>query len=218
MGRLACKPVGPVLVGLAFLLPGPLESAESDARLGDTISAPQSTISISGSGAWTAAHVFGGVRDPGRGTAILEMSLSRSLQAKESICIDYVAGVVPLELAVGTVVSRPDAARGLSLAQGTVYGAGLDLLGVRIRARKGTWRPFAAASGGFRVFTEPMPTPRGTRFNFAADLGIGILRRVAPSRFLSFGVDLHHVSNGGLGEANPSVNLFALSVGFLSAR
>ena len=38
------------------------------------------------------------------------------------------------------------------------------------------------------------------------DLGIGVRRRVGSSLWVSLEVDLHHVSNGGLGEANPGVN------------
>jgi hypothetical protein len=38
---------------------------------------------------------------------------------------------------------------------------------------------------------------RSSHFNFVADFGLGVLRRVGTSSWISVGVDLHHVSNAG---------------------
>jgi hypothetical protein len=63
-----------------------------------------------------------------------------------------------------------------------------------------------------RLFEQPVPNPRGIRFNFSADLGGGVAFRVAEAQRVAVGVVLHHLSNGGLGNANPSFNGFDVTV------
>jgi hypothetical protein len=63
-----------------------------------------------------------------------------------------------------------------------------------------------------RLFEEPVPNPRGIPFNFSADLGGGVAVRVGTAHRVALGVVLHHLSNGGLGRANPSFNGFDVTV------
>ena len=112
----------------------------------------------------------------------------------------------------GTAVGSPPTAR-------TVYGAGVDGLGLTARFRGvGRWEPYLMALGGVRLFTDPVPDPRGLRFNFSADLGAGVAVRIASGRRLKVGFALHHLSNAGLGQANPSFNGFGVTVGLEGIR
>ncbi len=164
---------------------------------------------------WSATSLFGGVTDPGRGTLSAAVHAHFPLIAGPRFALDYTAGVVPVELAVGTRVSRP----GQPPVARTVYGAGLDGLGLTVRlGGLGRIEPYLAALGGVRMFTDPVPDPRGIRFNFSADVGGGVAVRIAPSRRLKLGIALHHLSNGGLGRANPSFNGFDVTVGFEGLR
>lgn len=183
------------------------------------ISEPRTSLSISVGGAWAAVHLFGGVHDPGQGTAILEGQLRRTFKVKETLAIDYLVGVVPVELQKSNVVVADSMAPlGTTLDRATVYGGGLNPVGVEVRFRRGDWRPFATASGGLRFFKSEVPNPRASRTNFVADVGLGVLRRIGGPRWLALSLDLHHVSNGGLADSNPGINQFVLSVGYLRMR
>ncbi|MGE0454763.1 MAG: acyloxyacyl hydrolase [Vicinamibacteria bacterium] len=173
------------------------------------------TLAVDVSNGWSATSLFGGVTDPGRGTLSAAVHAQLPLIAGPRFALDYTAGVVPVELAVGTRVAGPRQ----SLVSRTVYGAGLDGVGLTARFRGlGRWEPYLVALGGVRLFTAPVPDPRGLRFNFSADLGGGVAVRLARGQRLKLGVSLHHLSNGGLGRANPSFNGFTVSVGFEGLR
>jgi len=171
-------------------------------------------ISVDASGGWSATGLFGGVTDPGRGTLQLALHAYFPLIAGPRFALDYTAGIVPVELAVGTRVARSGTAILPPPATRTVYGAGVDGLGLTARFRGlGRWEPYLTALGGVRLFTDPVPDPRGIRFNFSADIGGGVAVRLAPGRRLRVGFALHHLSNGGIGQANPSFNGFSVTIG-----
>jgi len=145
--------------------------------------------------------------------------LRRTFKVKGHLAFDYLVGVVPVELQrSNVVVADSRAPLGTALGRETVYGGGLNPLGIAVRFRQGDWRPFATARSGFRFFKNEVPNPRASRSNFVADLGLGVLRRLGGSRWLALSLDLHHVSNGGLADSNPGINQFVLSVGCLRMR
>ena len=205
------------MVGISLVLAagtGECEEAPAGAA-----QAPASTaLALSVRGAWTTVRALPGVHDDGRGTAIVQLDLHRTVWSRNGKVIEYVVGVVPMELAVGTVAVEASRSLDGRAVQSTAYGAGLDPLGLAFHLDRGVWRPFATIRGGFRIFDRNVPNPRGTRFNFVADLGIGVRRRVGSSLWVSLEVDLHHVSNGGLGEANPGVNSIVVGLGLLRSR
>ncbi len=144
----------------------------------------------------------------------LQLGWRRTLKERPGFLLEYAIEVVPVELAFGTRV-----AEGWPLSEvATVYGAGLDPLGVEAHFGSGRLRPYAALRTGFRVFAQPVPTPRGTHFDFALDGGGGVEWRLRSGRWVFAGVELHHLSNGGLGAANPSLNLFTLRGGLAVRR
>jgi Lipid A 3-O-deacylase (PagL) len=99
-----------------------------------------------------------------------------------------------------------------------VYGAGLDPVGMGVRLGRGPWRPFVTLRGGVRVFQQRVPDPRSSRFNFVANLGLGVLRRVGHSSWLSVSVDLHHISNANLADSNRGVNQVMLNLGIVQTH
>lgn len=179
---------------------------------------PRTALSLSLRGAWTTAGFLPGVHEAGRATAIVELDLRRTLWSRNGKAVEYVAGLVPMELALGTVTVPASNSPDGRVAQSTVYGAGLDPLSFAFRVDCGGWRPFAAVRGGFRIFDRNVPNPRGTRFNFVAEVGVGVQRRAGASHWVWLGVDLHHVSNGDLGERNPGINSFVLGLGVVRSR
>lgn len=182
--------------------------------LSATYASSNTRFSIDASGAWGVSDVFGGATDPRRGMLGLALRVHRPLVDHPGFRLDYTGGLVPVELAQGTRVGRPD-----GTGRETVFGAGLDVLGLTAHFRGGArWHPFVTARGGARLFTAPVPNPRGTRFNFSADVGGGLAFRVTPDRSLTLQMELHHLSNGGLGPANPSLNQLTVGVGIRGAR
>jgi Lipid A 3-O-deacylase (PagL) len=174
------------------------------ARLRSTLS-----FDVSGGG---ATSLFGGVTDAGRGSLELALHARLPLLVRSGLQLDYTAGVVPVALAFGTRVSGAGLPDG-TLRTETVFGAGVDGLGlVAHLGGSDRWQPYVSVVGGVRLFERPVPDPRGIRFNFSADLGAGVAFRVAPAHRVAVGVVLHHLSNGGLGSANPSFNGFDITV------
>jgi hypothetical protein len=167
------------------------------------------SFDVSGGG---GTSLFGGVTDPGRGSLELAMHARLPLLVRSGLQVDYTAGVVPVALAFGTRLSDAVLPAGPPRRE-TVFGAGVDGMGlVADLGRSDRWQPYVSVVGGVRLFEQPVPDPRGIRFNFSADLGAGVAFRVGPAHQVALGVVLHHLSNGGLGSANPSFNGFDMTV------
>jgi len=193
-------------------LPAPI-SVDSEGSTG---------VEVSAGGAWSAVHLFGGVHDAGRHTAIVDVQVIRTFKVGETWALDWRVGIVPMEMQTTELIGGDSTGLlggppGRSLND-SVYGAGLDPIGFGIRSRRGDWRPYATARGGFRVFQSPVPAPQGSRFNFAATIGVGLQRRIGHTKWLSVGLDLHHVSNGGIQDYNPGINQLVLNIGCASMR
>jgi hypothetical protein len=172
----------------------------------------RSTLSLDVSGGGNT-DLLPGVTDPGRGSLELALHARLPLLVRSGLQLDYTAGVVPVALALGTRVSDAGLPDGAVRTE-TVYGAGVDGLGfVAHLGRSDRWQPYISVVGGVRLFEEPVPNPRGIRFNFSADLGGGVAFRVDAAHRVALGVVLHHLSNGGLGSANPSFNGFDVTLG-----
>jgi Lipid A 3-O-deacylase (PagL) len=193
---------------LAFTGSSSARAEDWRSSLGATL---RSTLSLDVSGGG-ATSLFGGATDPGRGSLELALHARLPLLIRSGLQLDYTAGVVPVALAFGTRVSGAGLPDG-TLRTETVFGAGVDGSGlVAHLGRSNRWQPYVSVVGGVRLFERPVPDPRGIRFNFSADLGAGVAFRVAPAYRVAVGVALHHLSNGGLGSANPSFNGFDITV------
>jgi hypothetical protein len=143
----------------------------------------------------------------------LLLQVHRTLVQSDDHVFEAVFALVPVELEAGTpLVITPSVTQPQRNA--TVYGGGVDPLGLSMRFGKGPWRPFWNASGGLRWFLDRVPVPRAQRFNFAADVGFGLYHTLSPHYAMSIGLDLHHISNANLAEKNPGVNFLMLTLGF----
>jgi hypothetical protein len=186
-------------------------SARAEGERNSLAARLRSTLSFDASGGGVTS-LFGGVTDPGRGSFEFAVHARLPLLVRSGLQLDYTAGVVPVALAFGTRVSGAGLPDG-TLRKKTAFGAGVDGLGlVAHLGGSDRWQPYVSAVGGVRLFEEPVPDPRGIRFNFSADLGAGVAFRVAAAHRVAVGVVLHHLSNGGLGSANPSFNGFDVTV------
>lgn len=197
---------------LLLLLAGRVGANGADAPT--TASRPDTRYVASLAGAWGTTKLLGGATDPDRGSTQFQLGWRKTLRQRPGLLLEYALEVVPIELAFGTRVAASRSAQRIA----TVYGAGLDPLGLEAHFGQGRLRPYAALRTGFRVFARQVPTPRGTHFNFVFDAGAGLEWRLRSERWVFAAVELHHLSNGGLGEANPSLNLVALRAGLALRR
>ena len=76
---------------------------------------------------------------------------------------------------------------------------------------------FLHGSAGFIVFSQRLPSPLGSRFNYTLDAGIGYQFSVGEKRALQIGYKLKHLSNGNTGEVNPGIDSHNIFVGLLFA-
>ena len=210
MTRLLAVGLGSLIVVLAQ----PCQALEAPAATADRDGSPWSGVSVSPAYAWDTVPIFGGARDAPRSMFSLDLRLHRPIVTRKGLRLDYTAGIVPVELEGGTVVEDP----ALGQRKQTVYGAGIDPVGFFALFGDGTSRLFASFRGGARLFQKAVPNPRGIRFDFTADFALGLARRVGGHAWLTAGPEFHHVSNGGLGDFNPSLNYVALRVGVLVER
>src|SRR5260221_10724103 len=206
----------PIVVALALAA---VRARGDDASLPGAELSPRTAFSVTVAGAWAPPlRVFGGVYEAGRKTGLLQLQVRRTLDRSEGHVLEWVFAVVPVELESGTPLPAASSLSGQLGGRSTVYGAGLDPLGLSMHLGKGRWRPFWNVNGGLRMFADRVPIPRGTRFNFTADIGVGVCRIASSGFGVSIGLDLHHVSNGNLGEKNPGVNFLLLAVGLRPTR
>lgn len=192
-----------------------------DAGAGRDVTAPpgeaaeggegRTAFSLSAMYAGDTVPVFGGARDKPRSVLSIDLRLHRRIVDHDAFRLDYTAGVVPVELEGGTVVADPV----LGARKETAYGAGIDPVGFFARFGRGRLCLYSSFRGGARVFDKAVPNPRGIRFDFTADFSAGLVGRVAGRVWITAGPEFHHVSNGGLGDFNPSLNYLAVRLGVL---
>jgi lipid A 3-O-deacylase len=83
---------------------------------------------------------------------------------------------------------------------------------------KTTGKITAFAEAGLGVlYTDLDPERFGSRINFTLQAGIGFRYRLTNERSLRFSYRLHHISNGGLDDANRGIdsNFLAFGISFL---
>lgn len=95
-----------------------------------------------------------------------------------------------------------------------VYGAGVSPIGMQLDLRPERFLQLqVGASGGILLFTDRVPISQGNRLNFTGDLGAAVSIVRSSGLGVSLGYRFHHLSNGGLGEANPGVAFHMLVAG-----
>src|SRR5258706_15743192 len=102
-----------------------------DASLPGAELSPRTAFSVTAAGAWAPPlRVFGGVHEEGRKTGLLQLQVRRTLDRSAGHVLEWVFAVVPLELEAGTPVSANSPSSGQPPGRSTVYGAGINPLGL----------------------------------------------------------------------------------------
>ena len=135
---------------------------------------------------------------------LLEGRYSRRFFTNRLVSLRYVVEVTPL-----SVLGDPQTYDQRAYA----YGSGGSPAGVQMNlVRYRRFQPFLTSGGGFLYFNRQVFG--ATRFNFTAELGVGVqlfsLRR-RPA--LSVVYKYHHISNANLASYNPGMDSHMLFVG-----
>ncbi|MFB6279515.1 MAG: acyloxyacyl hydrolase [Salinibacter sp.] len=244
-GRLSALVALIHLFGLATCVAQPTDGAPSpEASRPDTSTTPQSSPSSSSTAAVQAlsAHTFSAW---GEGSVATGTLLGNIQQAQLGILgvryerllvppphdatspsgptLTYTAAVVPvlrLSMSSKTVSPLPE---GRSPAARTshldTYGVGVNPAGLRVTFRAARRvQPVLSGSAGLVYLGQPIPSKRGTQFNFVFDVGAGLRVVLTPDLLLSAGYRYHHLSNGFRGQVNPGVDANLLYLGVSFAR
>jgi hypothetical protein len=103
----------------------------------------------------------------------------------------------------------------LPLDRRTVYGAGAAPIGLKFNFRRNRRvQPFGHATGGFLYFSDWVPVPVSSQFNFTFDFSGGVQIVNSNRRSFSLGYKFQHISNGNTGFFNPGVDVQMVFAGF----
>src|SRR5260221_5242251 len=130
----------PIVVALVLAA---VRARGDDASLPGAELSPRTAFSVTVAGAWAPPlRVFGGVYEAGRKTGLLQLQVRRTLDRSEGHVLEWVFAVVPLELESGTPASANSPSSAQPPGRSTVYGAGINPLGLSMRFGNGPWSPF----------------------------------------------------------------------------
>lgn len=150
------------------------------------------------------SQIIGNVED--RQLLLLALRYGRVLGSWESVALEYTLDIFP-----AAVYFEPSNVR---RGSSTIYGAGLSPIGFKLNFAPQSWiQPFIAASVGFLYFTDDVPVPDSSRFNFTPELGIGLQFFFTAKRALTLGYKLHHISNANTGHSNPGMDSHVIYAG-----
>jgi len=149
---------------------------------------------------------------------LLNLQYSRVIGTTENTAVKYTAGFVPLALVTQPAEAfQPSVGPAYILPQKRIHGGGLDPIGFQWNFRRARdVQPFLSTHGGFLYFSEQVPVPESSQFNFTFSFGAGI-QMFRGANTVSLGYKFHHISNAQTGHYNPGIdsNLFYVGWSFL---
>ncbi len=92
----------------------------------------------------------------------------------------------------------------------------LNMLALRYleKFRSGRWTPYLEGGIGL-IYTDFRVDGQGLRFNFNPQLGAGVEYALPDNGAMTFGLRLHHISNGNTYKDNRGVNSVLMMIGYL---
>jgi hypothetical protein len=145
-------------------------------------------------------------KTPDTSLALLGLRYGRVLGDWDWASLQYTVDIIPAAGVFASESVRRDNA---------IYGLGLSPIGLKFNFGQESWiKPFVGASVGFLYFTDDVPVPRSSRFNFTPELGLGVQFFVSPSNAVTVGSKYHHISNGYTHRRNPGLDSNVIYAGF----
>jgi opacity protein-like surface antigen len=146
---------------------------------------------------------------PDTSMLLIGLRYGRVLKAWDSISLEYTFDLLP-----AAVVFQPSHVRD-GTGSASIYGAGITPFGLKLNFGQESWiKPFIAASVGFLYFTDDVPVPDSSRFNFTPEVGVGVQFFLTPKRAVTVGYKYFHISNAGTGDRNPGLDNNVIYAGY----
>ncbi len=149
---------------------------------------------------------------PERQFMLATITYSHVLTGDEDTVLKYRFSLVPAAFVRhGTVAGL----NGTTLLPQTTYGGGAEPIGLQVNWRRSTHvQPYIGATGGFLYFTDQVPVPDSSQYNFTFSFGGGIELLNSGRGTLRLGYRFHHLSNGYTGDVNPGIDSHIIEIGF----
>ena len=165
-----------------------------------------------GGSSYDSPTLIGGTRNS-KLAGVVGVRYGRVFVARSWVAVEYTIDLVPV-----AVVSRPVASSttggSAPTSRSFVYGAGAAPVGFKfIFRRQDRINPFIGINSGPFYFSEPVPRPDATRFNFLSHFNAGVQVFTRPDRAITIGYDISHLSNAGVSRINPGMNANYFYVG-----
>lgn len=143
---------------------------------------------------------------PDTGLLLAGLRYGRVIAAWESLSLQYTLDILPAALVFPPARLHP---------KSSIYGAGISPIGLKLNFGQRSWiKPFLSASVGFLYFTDDVPVPDSSRFNFTPEAGVGLQFFLASDNVLTLGYKYHHISNAGTARRNPGLDSNVFYAGF----
>ena len=194
-----------ICIGLVFVMLGVLSP-----RAGAQQSS--ATVPSADGGAWklglwageavgkTVGHSFGDVQLTMAGFHIARVVHSFSSESSRKSTLEYTFEAQPLFLVTGLQ---------------TAYGGGFSPAGLKWQlAGRGRYRPYLEWNGGMMFSPKNIPAGDTSTFNFTTSIGPGMMIYTRRNRAVNVAVRFWHLSNGKLGNTNPSYNTIQVLLGY----
>ena len=140
------------------------------------------------------------------------VTYSHVLVGSEDTVLKYRFALVPAALVRHGDLRAPD---GSLLPARTVYGGGMEPIGLQVNFRRtARLQPYLGATGGFLYFTEQVPVPESSQYNFTFSVGGGMELLSTHRTTVRLGYRFHHLSNGYTGHTNPGIDSQIIEIGF----
>jgi len=165
-----------------------------------------------------ATTIFAGLSDAeaaDRKFFLAAFRYGRTLAANDTLALQYTLDAIPVAIATGVITSRTTIGGVTTFRRETAYGAGISPLGLQLDFANGSKvHPFAHVNAGFLGFTKSVPIEDSGQFAFTLEGGGGVRVFTSERRALTFGLRLHHISNGDRSGANRGLNQFVFYAGY----
>ncbi len=157
----------------------------------------------------TSTHGIG--VSPDRQFMLTTVTYSHVLTGDEDGVLKYRFSIIPVAFVRhGSVLGL----NGEVLPPQTTYGGGMEPIGLQYNWRRSTrLQPFLGATGGFLYFTDQVPVPESSQYNFSFSFGGGIELLTTGRGTLRLGYRYHHISNGYTGHVNPGIDSHIIELG-----
>lgn len=161
---------------------------------------------------------------PGRDLSLFAVRLAWTIYQDPGVAVDYTVDFVPVASLSRERLDVPptECPKGVicplyqTVSTGASHGFGMAPAGVELRFRPTHMiQPFIGGNVGMLHFSERVPSPRGSRVNFTANLGGGVQVRMPDDFAVVFGYKLFHLSNAGHAISNPGVDNNLVYVGIV---